>query len=299
MNIQRNKLNIGKARRRVRMRCALFLLMLAVMVCAFGTVLPLLSAAWPRPLVIWVQTGLSLLAFGVTSFLGLRVLDGSQTRMLRLRVLSTPHMLYLALLGALAVCPVSLLADVTEGLLGRFVPLNGMQSDPLTLEQFLPMLLKGVLLAPVCEELFFRGYFFGVMEREGEATAVWGTALMFAVLHGVSAALPGHVLLGALFALLMLRTGSILAPMLLHASFNFSILIISFLGVDGLFSGFSIVACAIRLAGSTAFVWALKRAYAARAAQETVRLAMPPLSGRDKVLLLGAVMAVIAAGVFS
>lgn len=279
------------------MRSALFLLAAALAVMALNIALRAVGGSWPAGLKLWIQAALCFLAFGVTTWLGLKVLDGDQTKMLRLRVLNPAHVLFLSLAGALAVCPVSLLADITEGLLRPFVSLAQPQTDPLAMAQFLPMLVGSVIIAPVCEELFFRGYLFGVMEREGETAAVWSTALMFMLIHGLSAAAPGYVLLGALLALLMLRTGSILAPMLVHAAYNFTILVIGFMGLDGLFYGLTTVSCAVCLLGSAAFVWALKHVYAARCARADMRLEMPAFSKGEWAALIGVATAVIAAGV--
>ena len=279
------------------MRSALFLLAAAAAVCALGDVLPVALAAWPGVLLIWIQALLGLIAFGVTSFLGLKVLDGDQTKMLRRRSLSVAHILFLALLGALAVCPVSLMTDVVRGLLQPLFPFTPAAGEPLEMAQFLPMLVQSVIIAPVCEELFFRGYLFGVMEREGEETAIMATSAIFTAVHGFSAAIPAHLLLGILLSRLMLRTGSVLAPMLVHASFNLTILVTAFMGLDGLLSGLSLLSGTVCLLGSAAFFWVLKRTYTVRAAQTDIRLELPDFSKRECAVLIGAAVSVIIAGV--
>jgi hypothetical protein len=75
----------------------------------------------------------------------------------------------------------------------------------------------------VAEELFFRGLLLrGYAARYGVTTAVWASAVVFAVFHlnpwqGV-VALP----LGVAYAWLALHTGSVLPSMLSHAMVNFS-----------------------------------------------------------------------------
>ena len=57
---------------------------------------------------------------------------------------------------------------------------------------FLPMLLQSALLAPICEELFFRGYLMGAFAKAGRGRAIAAAALLFAAAHGVDAALAAH-----------------------------------------------------------------------------------------------------------
>ncbi|MCV0403108.1 MAG: CPBP family intramembrane metalloprotease [Chloroflexi bacterium] len=78
-----------------------------------------------------------------------------------------------------------------------------------------------VLLAPIAEELFFRGVVFNAWLRErGRTWAYVGSALLFAVIHlSVVTVLP-IFLLGLGLAWVYRRTGSLLAPMAMHATVN-------------------------------------------------------------------------------
>ena len=88
---------------------------------------------------------------------------------------------------------------------------------------WLLFLLPVVVVAPVAEELFFRGLLLrGYLARYSVTTAVWASAVLFAVFHlnpwqGIIA-LP----LGLAYAWLVLHTGSVLPSMLSHAMVNFS-----------------------------------------------------------------------------
>jgi membrane protease YdiL (CAAX protease family) len=77
-----------------------------------------------------------------------------------------------------------------------------------------------VLVDPVVEELTFRGLGFGLLLRYGRLAAVGGTALAFALGHGLVQGLPALLIFGIGIALLRLRTGSVYPGMLLHACFN-------------------------------------------------------------------------------
>ena len=92
-------------------------------------------------------------------------------------------------------------------------------------EQNLPLLglmgFAAVVVAPVCEEVVFRGYLYGVAKRYcGPITAAFATSLAFAAAHASLVALLPLALFGLLLAWLYERTGSIWAPIAAHACFN-------------------------------------------------------------------------------
>jgi len=87
----------------------------------------------------------------------------------------------------------------------------------------LSVLLAAVLIAPVAEELFFRGLVLhGYLGRYTVTKAVCTSAILFAVFHlnpwQGAVALP----LGLWYARMVIRTGSLLPGMLSHATVNFS-----------------------------------------------------------------------------
>ena len=91
------------------------------------------------------------------------------------------------------------------------------------------LLVALVLVAPVAEELFFRGVVFNAWERErGPRVAVYGSATLFAAIHGVFLFVP-ILVLGMLLAQLYRRTRSLPATMALHAGFNAISLILALL----------------------------------------------------------------------
>lgn len=77
-----------------------------------------------------------------------------------------------------------------------------------------------VFLAPVGEELWFRGVGLAGYRKTGsDFRAVFWTSLVFGLIHGVSGFLPAAAL-GALFAVVRIRTGSLYPAMVLHAANN-------------------------------------------------------------------------------
>ena len=84
----------------------------------------------------------------------------------------------------------------------------------------------GILLAPVVEEMFFRGFLYPVFERShGAVSAVLATSTLFSLVHGVQYGWRWQNLLmllgvGAVFGTLRARTHSILPSAFLHAGYN-------------------------------------------------------------------------------
>ncbi len=94
------------------------------------------------------------------------------------------------------------------------------------------LLVVSVLVqAPLVEEPLFRGVVFRGFTR---ALPTWGAALLsgtiFALAHVNAASFLALTFLGASFALLYARTGTILAPMTAHVLFNAANLALLFMG---------------------------------------------------------------------
>ena len=84
----------------------------------------------------------------------------------------------------------------------------------------------GVFVAPCFEELVFRGFLFGSLERmHGTAIALLGSSAIFAALHGAQYGWqwPQLVVLGLVgcaFGVVRIRSGSTMASTIVHASYN-------------------------------------------------------------------------------
>jgi membrane protease YdiL (CAAX protease family) len=77
-----------------------------------------------------------------------------------------------------------------------------------------------VVVAPIVEEIQFRGVGYGLLERFGATAAVLLVGLAFALVHGLIAGFPVILVFGTGLAFLRSRTNSIYPCILLHASFN-------------------------------------------------------------------------------
>jgi membrane protease YdiL (CAAX protease family) len=83
------------------------------------------------------------------------------------------------------------------------------------------MAVAAVLLAPLAEEVLFRGILYPAIKQAGHPRlALWGTALLFAAVHlNVATFVPLTVLALVLTALYE-WTNNLLAPIAAHVLFN-------------------------------------------------------------------------------
>jgi membrane protease YdiL (CAAX protease family) len=93
--------------------------------------------------------------------------------------------------------------------------------DPERAAPFAANFLVVTLVAPVVEELTYRGLgFAAVGDRFGLVPAIVVTSLAFGLAHGLLVALPILTLFGVVLAVVRARTSSLYPPILLHALFN-------------------------------------------------------------------------------
>lgn len=76
------------------------------------------------------------------------------------------------------------------------------------------------MVAPIVEELMFRGIGFFLLEQFGQLAAIVVTAIAFSLTHGIVEGIPVFFVIGAGLAFMRSRTKSIYPPILLHAGFN-------------------------------------------------------------------------------
>lgn len=85
----------------------------------------------------------------------------------------------------------------------------------------LAVMVMAVVVAPLAEEVIFRGYLYPVGKRYlGPFVSLGITSLLFAVLHGHAASIPALFALAVCLGLAYEKSGSLLVPMIMHAVFN-------------------------------------------------------------------------------
>jgi membrane protease YdiL (CAAX protease family) len=99
---------------------------------------------------------------------------------------------------------------------------------------YLSVLIGGAVLAPIGEEIFFRGFVYNcVRQRLGRG---WGLSLsagLFSLVHLGPLVLLPIFLVGIALALAYERSGSLWVPIFMHATFNGVQLIAAYFGVTG------------------------------------------------------------------
>lgn len=95
---------------------------------------------------------------------------------------------------------------------------------------WLAVLLAVVVMAPVMEEVAFRGWIQRRLERRwGVPAAVVVTAVVFALAHMQTVGLPNRLVLGIALGVVVVRTGSIWMGVVLHAACNLLVSLLSLL----------------------------------------------------------------------
>ncbi len=83
------------------------------------------------------------------------------------------------------------------------------------------LIIGSVIVAPLVEETFFRGFLFTAFRRRyGWKKGALISAGLFSIVHLNPVAIPSLFLLGFAFAYLFHRTGSLWPPMIMHAIWN-------------------------------------------------------------------------------
>jgi membrane protease YdiL (CAAX protease family) len=86
--------------------------------------------------------------------------------------------------------------------------------------QFAANFVVIALVAPLVEELTFRGVGYGLIAPYGRVLAIVGVGIAFGLAHGLVEALPILVAFGTSLAVVRDRTGSIFPGIVMHACWN-------------------------------------------------------------------------------
>lgn len=105
-------------------------------------------------------------------------------------------------------------------------PLENPQIEALTGGDLSPAMLflvlpVGAIIVPFAEEVAFRGILLRWLSlKAGGRIAIFGSALFFAMLHGIPHFIPAITALGIVLALLAQKTGSLWPAVIAHGTFN-------------------------------------------------------------------------------
>ncbi len=125
-------------------------------------------------------------------------------------------------IGLLAI----MVANLITGSFISFFETRGVTFDsykpdsPTNTYQLLWMLLSNAIVPALVEEFALRGVILQSLRKYGDAFAVFASAILFAIMHGNMTQAPFAFLLGAVFAMLVIMTGSLWTAMAIHAINN-------------------------------------------------------------------------------
>ena len=109
------------------------------------------------------------------------------------------------------------------------LPMIKMPMNP-SINQFIILICIGGILAPVAEEVFFRGVIYGFFRRWGLIVALIVSTLLFVVVHPMGQGIPViQIVGGIIFAVAYEVEGSLMTPITIHALGNCSLFMISYL----------------------------------------------------------------------
>lgn len=101
------------------------------------------------------------------------------------------------------------------------------ENDPVVLGW---MAFAAVIVAPICEEIVFRGYFYPIAKRfAGPWISALFAALIFTAAHGSMSVLLPLFIFGIVLARIYEATGSLWAPISIHCLFNGATVLIQLL----------------------------------------------------------------------
>ena len=88
----------------------------------------------------------------------------------------------------------------------------------------------GYVIAPVAEEIFFRGILYGFFRQWGIMVALVISTALFVISHAIGSGLPiTQVIGGLLFAVAYEIEKNLLVPIIIHSLGNLAIFCLSFL----------------------------------------------------------------------
>jgi len=208
-----------------------------------------------------------------------------------------------ALLGLLSVYVASLISAAWAAGLDA-LGLRGMGGVPMpgNERELIASVLSLAAVPAVCEELLFRGFVLSAWESRGTWFAMGVTAALFALLHANLYGIPAYLLVSAVAGYLAFALDSLYAAMVYHTVYNTICLVIPYLAAgqesaDVVIDAAAVFSLAVQtamIAAMMAMILATLRLRAKREGIEPIPRIRRPLEGRDRAMLLAAVLVMAA-----
>lgn len=222
---------------------------------------------------------------------------------MRLNALPVLPTLSAALLGLLSVYVASMLSAAWGAGLDA-LGLRGLSGAPVARNEaeLLTSILALAAIPAICEELLFRGFVLSAWESRGTWFAMGVTAALFALLHANLYGVPAYLLVSAVAGYLAFALDSLYAAMVYHTVYNTSCLVLPYLAAgqesaDVVIDAAAVFSLAVQtamIAAMMAMILATLRLRAKREGIEPIPRIRRPLEGRDRAMLLAAVLVMAA-----
>ena len=108
-------------------------------------------------------------------------------------------------------------------------------------------ILALVIIAPICEELLFRGLIFKGLKKYGKAFSITISALLFALFHCSPNQFVNPMIMGLIFASIMYKENNILYTISMHITCNLLAYIVTYFNIKLYYNHFSYIILAIIL----------------------------------------------------
>lgn len=196
----------------------------------------LLSADFSRTSLLYLAGLQELVMFGLPAWLLYLAFGGGNKGMLAAFSPVNSLNAGLSLLSAVAFSLAGSLITLLMLMLLDTLGITPVLPDPIIpqgTEELLAALISLGILAPLFEELLFRGILLDQLGKKfGITIASWVTSLVFAIAHLNLLGFPLFLLIGLLLSRMRLRQKSLWLPVLFHMMYNTSILLMNYSGAQ-------------------------------------------------------------------
>lgn len=160
----------------------------------------------------------------------------------------------ISILSALTMWPLAFVVSLITRMFldDKIGVLNSPDSASFSVYQNLLIMIGMVILAPVCEEILFRGFIQSAYESRSKKYGFVIAALIFGayhILNGISEVIPASIL-GLCMGFLVYKTGSLASSMLFHATANICAILFGGVLIINMQGSNLVWLCAVAVAGA-------------------------------------------------
>ena len=174
-----------------------------------------------------IMSGINMVIFVVVNtlvaFLGLKWSKTRQPSLLKTRDFNLRYALEYCVIGLAIWLAAAYVSSGIEEIVSKFghsTILEGMNDEPVSWLGIAVELIYACIMAPVTEELFFRGMLLRVFSKANQRFAVFATAFFFGLAHGNLPQFALAFMLGIVLGHIALKHGSLIPSIIVHIFIN-------------------------------------------------------------------------------